>query len=292
MNACTAFMGYSAGLYLHGGVSFSRDLVGGLFVFLIIFFLSGGAAILNNYQDRHIDSQMKRTCRRPIPLGLVSDDRVQLLALLQAVISLAGLAAVSTSLSACVLAITAVLLYNGLYTPLKRKTLLAFIPGLLSGSLPPVIGWTAADAPVSIPVLCYFIAASILWQIPHYWLLLLSDRGDNAERFLPTFYSYFTREKLAELTHIWIISYSCVILLIPLFLFKIPYSLISFATLLVIVTVYAVSLISISFYFLKKGRASTIRFAFLTFNVFSLLFFLFLSGYFYADTYLIQPRFS
>ena len=288
MNACTAFLGYSAGLYLQGGIAFGSDLRYGIFIFFAIFVFSGAAAILNNYQDRHIDSQIRRTCHRPIPLGLVSPDRVLFLAIFQIVISIIGLAVVSTSMSVCILSFAALLLYNGLYTPLKKKTLLAFIPGLFSGSLPPIIGWVASGGPISLPVFSYIGAVLILWQIPHYWLLLLSDSEDPAERILPSFYSYFSRKKLADLTIAWIVSYSLIILLMPLFLFKKLDSLVSIAALLAIVSLYILSLVTVSFYFLRgRGTATREKSAFIAFNIFSLLFFLSLSGYFYADTYLI-----
>ena len=289
MNGCTAFLGYSAGLYLHGSLSFGRDLGCGIAIFLAISVFSGGAAILNNYQDRHIDTLMTRTCHRPIPLGLVSAAHVLPLAIFQIVISIVALAVVSPSLSVVVIALAALFLYNGLYTPLKKKTLLAFIPGLISGSLPPIIGWIASGGPISLPVLSYIGVVLILWQIPHYWLLLLSDSEDLPDRILPSFYSFFSRRRLADITYTWVVFYSLMILLIPVWLYKKPTSIASLTALLAIVSAYAGSLIAVSYSYLKKrGVPAREKSAFLAFNFCSLFFFLSLSFYFFADTYWIR----
>ena len=290
MNACTAFLGYSAGVYLYGGISLSSDLSCGIFLFLIIFVLSGGAAILNNYQDRRIDSQMTRTRHRPFPLGLVSAGHALPLALSQIIIAIVGLTVVSASLPAVVIALTALVFYNGLYTPLKKRTLLAFIPGLISGSLPPIIGWVTSGGPISLPILSYMGAVLILWQIPHYGLLLLSESEDNKNQVLPSFYYYFPRKKLVNLTATLIVCYLLLILWIPLGLFEKPDSMVSLAVLLSIVSIYIMSLVIVFFYFLKRREgARRGKSAFLAFTICSFFFFLFLSFYFYADTYLVVP---
>ncbi len=288
MNACTAFLGYSAGLYLNEGQDslFRDDLYTGILVLIAVFFLSGGAAALNNYQDRHLDTQIKRTRLRPIPMKKVSAGMVLAISFTQIVFSLGALAMLSHSIFAAATALAAVLIYNGLYTPLKKRTLYAMIPGILCGAMPPIIGWVATGVPISSSVLFYIVAALALWQIPHYWLLLLSNKLDFSNRLLPSFANYFSYRELAVLSCFWIICYSLIILLIPLFIGAKINSPVWLNALFTIVIGYALSLIAASFFLLIKGkRKPQERNIFVLLNASSVVFAIFLSGYFCFSTY-------
>jgi protoheme IX farnesyltransferase len=282
MNACTAFLGWSAGMHVRGGAFGGTDIGRGCLVFLAVFFLSGGAAALNHYQDRFIDERMKRTRLRPIPMKQVTPKSVLVWSAVQIVFSLILLGTASGSGPAVAVALAAVFLYNGLYTPLKKSTLWAFLPGLISGSLPPVIGWLASGAAASLPVFFYMSAALTVWQIPHYWLLTLSESTDPADRILPSFYALFTRRKLANLTWTWMVSFSLIILLLPMFLAQDADSRLSLAALTGIVVLFAAAFIALSFYFLKAKTGQIGRRSFLWFNGLSLLLTLLLSVYFIA----------
>ncbi len=74
---------------------------------------------------------------------------------------------------AAALGIFTLLWYNLVYTPLKRITAFAVLPGALIGAMPPLIGWTAAGGnPLDMEIMA---VAFLLFvgQMPHYWLLLL-----------------------------------------------------------------------------------------------------------------------
>ena len=84
------------------------------------------------------------------------------------------------------------------------------------------------------------------------------------------------------------VFYSFIILWIPIGLSERPDSMVSLAALSAIVAMYAVSLIAVSYYFLKRRRIAVLeKSAFLAFNICSLFFFLSLSFYFYTEAYLI-----
>jgi len=93
--------------------------------------------------------------------------------------------------------------YNGLYTPLKKWTAFAVVPGALVGAIPPLIGWSAAGLPLEAPAFpC--AAFFFLWQIPHFWLLM--DWRDYEAAGLPTPARHFSEDQIAHITFMWILA--------------------------------------------------------------------------------------
>jgi heme o synthase len=136
-----------------------------------VFFLSGGAAALNQYQERRTDALMPRTKKRPLPSHGLRPAAALLTAL--------GMIAEGTALLAtftwwlpALLGLVNVVLYNFIYTPLKRHTFLAVIPGGLVGAVPPLIGFTAAGGSLLAPQALFLAGFMFMWQLPHFWLLL------------------------------------------------------------------------------------------------------------------------
>ena len=107
--------------------------------------------------------------------------------------------------------------YNIVYTPLKRKYAFAVFPGSLIGALPPIIGWVAAggnpfDSQVLALAMFFFI-----WQVPHFWLLLLLYGKDYENAGLPSLTQIFNNAQLSRITFVWIIGLTVSCFLIPLF---------------------------------------------------------------------------
>lgn len=147
-----------------------------------VFLLAGGASALNQVQERRLDARMIRTRQRPLPAGRLRPGRALALSLL---LLAGGLALLIAPPATALLGGAAVLLYNGLYTFFKPRTLFALLPGALAGALPPLIGWTAAggspgDPRILLPAACLF-----LWQIPHFWLFASRWREDLRQAGLP-----------------------------------------------------------------------------------------------------------
>ncbi len=181
-----------------------------------ILLLSSGSAVINHYQERDTDALMKRTKNRPIPSGKISPENALILALI-----LVGSGALVLFMGSGLLALGLGLLnlvwYNGIYTPLKRKNALAIIPGSLVGALPPMVGWVAAGgslADTQIIILAFFF---FIWQIPHFWLLLLVFGKDYEQAGFPTLTQIFSMDQLARITFMWILATFVTSLLIPLF---------------------------------------------------------------------------
>ncbi len=161
-----------AGYWLTGGASPAVALATATGVFL----LAACGSILNQVQERRSDALMTRTRLRPLPAGRLQP-RTALLAGLLAGIG-GALILLPLNRAAAGIGLAALLCYNGLYTPLKKRSALALLPGALCGSLAPVIGWLAGNGCPGDYRIVLLSGLLLLWQIPHFWLLALKHRDD------------------------------------------------------------------------------------------------------------------
>jgi protoheme IX farnesyltransferase len=180
-----------------------------------VFLLAGGAGALNQAQEGDIDALMKRTMRRPIPTGRIRAREGYAIAVALLVAGSALLLSVSPL--AMLLGFVTVLWYNGIYTPLKRVTPFAAIPGGVVGAIPPVIGWVAGGGGAMDPRIMAVAFFFFVWQVPHFWLLLLRV-GDEYERAgLPTLTQVFSRPQFARIIYVWMIATAVACVSMPLF---------------------------------------------------------------------------
>ena len=155
-----------------------------LFLFAGIFLLSSGASALNQIQERNYDAKMLRTHLRPIPNGTLTLNASWVIASLL-VISGLSILYLSGTLLSLLLGIFSLLWYNLLYTLLKRITVYAMIPGTLTGVIPVIIGWEAAHGNLTDARLLFICLFMILWQLPHFVLLMLRYREDYKKAGFP-----------------------------------------------------------------------------------------------------------
>lgn len=178
-----------------------------------IFLLACGASALNQYQERIIDARMPRTCMRPLPSGRLSSAAAAVFALLAAG---AGAALVGSGGGwiPSAIAVGAVVWYNGVYTLLKRKTAFALVPGALSGALPPAVGWVSAGGSWGDPALAALCLFFAIWQVPHFWLLMMRYGREYAAAGLPSLTGRFAPEQMSRLVFLWICAtaVSCLML--------------------------------------------------------------------------------
>jgi protoheme IX farnesyltransferase len=99
-----------------------------------------------------------------------------------------------------------VLWYNGVYLLLKRVSAFAVVPGSVVGAIPPVIGWCAAGGVATEARILEVAFFFFLWQIPHFWLLLLLFGKDYEEAGLPTLTQTFAGDQLRRITFVWILA--------------------------------------------------------------------------------------
>jgi len=184
-----------------------------------VFLLSSGASALNQYTERRSDALMPRTAGRPLPSGRMTT------------LSAIGVATVLL-VSGCLLlgfsgrlpfllGLVNVLLYNVIYTGLKKRTTLAIVPGALVGAIPPVIGYTAAGGDATDTVIMLFALFMFLWQMPHFWLLLVRYGSEYEKAGIKTLYGTMDGVKIKRLVFIWVVTSSLALwilvgLLIPL----------------------------------------------------------------------------
>jgi len=233
---------------------------------LALFLLAGGAAALNQYQERALDKLMLRTKDRPLPTGRMTP----LQGLVAAIVFLAAghilmypfFGALPT-----VLGSATVVLYNGMYTYLKRVTAFAAVPGALIGALPPAIGWIAAGGPVNSTELFGLVIFFYMWQVPHFWLLLgLHSRDYNRAGF-PSMTDLFSSRQLARITFTWVAATACTGLLFPLFgIFSHTLSLAVLIGLIIWLSVHSLALLRA-----KISTPVAFKKVFVNINIFALL---------------------
>lgn len=184
-------------------------------VLLGIFLLASGSAALNQYQEHDHDAKMDRTKGRPIPSGKISPAHGLTFAL--------GLSAIGAYLlywaagfETMQLGLLALLWYNGIYTPLKRKTAFAVVPGSVIGAIPPMVGYVAAGGSILDPQILAFAFFMFMWQIPHFWLLIMKNGDDYSKAGFPTISDIYNEKQLKSITYVWIAATVVSSLLLPM----------------------------------------------------------------------------
>jgi len=137
---------------------------------------ASGAAALNQVVEREADARMRRTAGRPIPAGRMTPARGWWVGIGLAAAGV-GILAVTVNLLTSLLALATVLLYVGVYTPLKRMTPLNTMVGAIPGAIPPMMGWTAVTGEAGLPAWVLF-AILFLWQLPHFLAIAWIFRDD------------------------------------------------------------------------------------------------------------------
>lgn len=202
----TTFVGY----LLKSGSIDARlwATVGGLFL------LACGSAALNQYQEWDTDAKMKRTQNRPIPSGKISPLHGLLFALTFISMGSAILFYYSGFL-ALQLGILTLIWYNAFYTPLKKKSAFAVVPGSLIGALPPMVGYAAAGGSILDSEIIAFAFFMFMWQIPHFWLIVIRHGADYQEGGFPSITAIYSDKQIKGITFVWITATAVASILMP-----------------------------------------------------------------------------
>jgi protoheme IX farnesyltransferase len=141
--------------------------------------LVGAAAhALNQWYERIPDGQMPRTRNRPLPAGRLGAEEALRFGMILMVLGLLYLQLTVNSLTAIIGALT-LASYVLLYTPLKQVTALNTWVGAVTGALPPLMGWAAAEGQMTWQMLPIF-ALLYFWQLPHFFAIAWAYREDYA----------------------------------------------------------------------------------------------------------------
>lgn len=183
-----------------------------------VFFMSCSSGALNHWQESEIDAQMPRTKNRPIPSGKISRNGAFAVAIGYASVGSAIL--ISTNpIIALILSWVTLVFYNLVYTPLKKVTAFAVIPGSFVGALPPMIGWTGAGGSLTSEVILIVASFFFIGQIPHFWLLLLMFGDQYKLAGLPSLNQIFNEGQIKRITYTWILTTIASALLVIFFVF-------------------------------------------------------------------------
>lgn len=163
-------------------IEFNWGMIGILFVAGML--VTGSANAINQAVEKDTDAQMKRTGKRPVAAGRMSQTEAYTFALF------AGLVGVAMmwyyfNFNAALLSLFSLFLYAYIYTPLKKVNSIAVLVGAFPGALPCLIGWVAGTdllnpfgtvtlengTEISNMAGWSLFGIQFLWQFPHFWAI-------------------------------------------------------------------------------------------------------------------------
>ncbi len=147
-----------------------------ILLFIAGMLISGSANAINQVVEKDTDAQMKRTSKRPVAAGRMSEQEGWIFAII------AGLIGVWMmwqffNMSSALLSAFSLVLYAFVYTPLKKVNSIAVLVGAFPGALPCLIGWVAGTNEFSAGGWILF-GIQFLWQFPHFWAIAWLAHGD------------------------------------------------------------------------------------------------------------------
>ena len=158
----TTFFGYSVGL------DFSFWNMSDLFWLLLgSGFVFSASAALNHVLEKDIDGLMERTQLRPLPTGRLMRFHVICMVIVFMLIGIVILY-VKTNWLVLLNGLFVFILYDFVYTPLKRFSSMNTFIGAFPGAMPLLSGWFMVQEAFSYFILLLFLML-YLWQLPHFF---------------------------------------------------------------------------------------------------------------------------
>jgi protoheme IX farnesyltransferase len=146
---------------------------------------SSAAGAFNQFYERDLDANMKRTRLRPFVTGRFQADWIWLGAIVLSLLLALAAAAVATNWLATLFVFMGAFTYGVVYTVwLKRRTWLNIVIGGLAGSFAVLAGSAAAGATFS-PVAFIIAGVLFLWTPPHFWALAFACKEDYRRAGVP-----------------------------------------------------------------------------------------------------------
>lgn len=204
-----------------GYVIFKKAIDVDVFIFSFgLLLIIGASSALNHIQERKLDILMPRTSKRPLPSKTLSLKEAILIAI---IIFIWGSAILyfSFSLQVWIGSLFAAFWYNGIYTPLKRKTPFAIIPGSIVGAIPPFIGYWAAGGPLFDQTIIMLSVFFFIGQIPHFWLLMKKYRKDYSMAGFPVITERMNEQQINRMIVSWMAAGIAAAIMVSVF---VPFS--------------------------------------------------------------------
>ncbi len=138
-------------------------------LFLAGMLITGSANAINQAVEKDTDAMMKRTSKRPVANGSMSQQEAYTFAVIAGIVGV-GMMWYFFNLSSALVSAFSLFLYSFIYTPLKKINSIAVLIGALPGALPCLIGWVAGNDDFSLGGWVLF-GMQFLWQFPHFWAI-------------------------------------------------------------------------------------------------------------------------
>ncbi len=171
---------------------------------LSVLLLALGVCALNQYQEYKDDAKMPRTKNRPIVLKKITPKEGLLIALYLILLSFVT-AWISLGYIGLLIFASVVFLYNIVYTKTKKTSIYAAVYGAILGVIPPLVGWIAGGGKITDIEFQAIALFYLVWQIPHFWLLILKYHEQYESAGFKTVASEFGIERLERITFIWLL---------------------------------------------------------------------------------------
>ncbi len=241
-----------------------------VYLIISIFLLAGGSSAMNECQESKYDALMARTKNRPIPSGKISLLNGWIISIAFTLVGLLMLYFIFDATTA-LLGLINLVWYNIIYTNLKRVSAFAVVPGSMVGAIPALMGWTAAGGYVFDSTIIFIAFFLFIWQIPHFWLLMLKYGKEYEEAGFKTINQAVNAPNLKLIIFAWVLATSFSSIIVPLFLVNI--------SLTFFIIIFALNLIFIGvFTKLSFGNVTELNFrkSFISINVYMMIFMLLL----------------
>ena len=164
-----------------------------ILLFVAGMLVTGSANAVNQAAEKNTDAKMKRTSKRPVADGRMTQQEAYIFAFI------AGVTGVFMmwyffNFSSAMLSLFSLFIYAYIYTPLKTINSIAVLVGAFPGALPCLIGWVAATGIISpFESITGFggnfsnaggwalFAIQFMWQFPHFWAIAWVAHGDYSK---------------------------------------------------------------------------------------------------------------
>ncbi len=181
-----------------------------------LYLVSSGSFAVNQAQEWKIDKEMPRTAQRPVASGLIEAWQAYFLGFTFCLIGIFFLTLVEVQTG--LLALSTVILYNGLYTLYwKKRWAFGAVPGAIPGAMPVVIGFSAAGQSILSQECFYLFLIMFLWQMPHFWALAIRFSDEYKQAGFPVLPAQLGVERTLYHIGLYTFAYVGVALAAPIF---------------------------------------------------------------------------
>lgn len=147
-----------------------------ILLFLAGMLITGSANAINQAVEKDTDAMMKRTSKRPVANGNMSQNEAYTFAVIAGIVGV-GMMWYFFNFSSALVSAFSLFLYAFIYTPLKKINSIAVLIGALPGALPCLIGWVAGNDDFALGGWVLF-GMQFLWQFPHFWAIAWVAHAD------------------------------------------------------------------------------------------------------------------